>query len=160
MEKGLAALETLWNEDIGQYTCFNRVKGELSSVSSVGGILAAFAPIKSERAAQIADRISAMKNYSTYAVPSQDPKDAEYDGERYWRGPVWLIVNYMIANGLARAGQSDVANIIEKDSLTLIEQSGFAEYYDPITGAPCGGGQFTWTAAMVIEFIKQSKAVA
>ena len=85
---------------------------------------------------------------------------ARYDGERYWRGPVWLIVNYMIANGLARAGQSDVANIIEQDSLTLIEKSGFAEYYDPITGAPCGGGQFTWTAAMVIEFIKQSKAVA
>ena len=53
-----------------------------------------------------------------------------------------------------------MANIIEKDSLTLIEKSGFAEYYDPITGALCGGGQFTWTAAMVIEFIKQSKAVA
>ena len=116
--------------------------------------------IKSERAAQIADRISAMKDYSTYAVPSHDQMDAEFDGERYWRGPVWLIVNYMIANGLARAGQSNVANIIEKDSLTLIEKSGFAEYYDPITGAPCGGGQFTWTAAMVIEFIKQSKAVA
>ena len=44
---------------------------------------------------------------------------------------------------LARAGQSNVANIIEKDSLTLIEKSGFAEYYDPITGAPSGGGQFT-----------------
>lgn len=52
-----------------------------------------------------------------------------------------------------------MANGIEKDSLTLIEKSGFAEYYDPITGAPCGG-QFTWTAAMVIEFMKQSKAVA
>lgn len=114
----------------------------------------------SERTAQIAGRISAMKDYSTYAVPSHDPKDAEYDGERYWRGPVWLIVNYMIANEFARAGQLDVANIIENDSLTLIEKSGFAEYYDPITGAPCGGGQFTWTAAMVIEFIKQSKAVA
>jgi glycogen debranching enzyme len=131
LEKGLAALETLWNDDIGQYTCYDRVTGELSSVPSVGGILAAFAPINSGRAAQIAGRISAMKDYSTYAVPSHDPKDAEYDGERYWRGPVWLIVNYMIANGLARAGQSDVANIIEKDSLTLIEQSGFAEYYDP-----------------------------
>ena len=56
--------------------------------------------------------------------------------------------------------RNPIKNIIEKDSLTLIEQSGFAEYYDPITGAPCGGGQFTLTAAMVIEFIKQSKAVA
>jgi hypothetical protein len=51
--------------------------------------------------------------------PAMIQRMPEYDGERYWRGPVWLIVNYMIANGLARAGQSDVANIIEKDSLTL-----------------------------------------
>ena len=36
LEKGLAALETLWNDDIGQYTCYDRVTGELSSVPSVG----------------------------------------------------------------------------------------------------------------------------
>lgn len=160
LEQGLAALETLWNDELGQYTCYDRVTGKLSSVPSVGGILAAFAPISVNRAEKVADRIRSMKDNSNYAVPSHDPKDNEYDGERYWRGPVWLIVNYMIVNGLARAGQSDVANTIEKDSLTLIEKSGFAEYYDPITGEPCGGGQFTWTAAMVIEFIKQSKAVA
>tara|TARA_B110000238_G_C15786975_1_gene294263 strand:+ start:105 stop:302 length:198 start_codon:yes stop_codon:yes gene_type:complete len=61
----------------------------------------------------------------------------------------------MIADGLRRAGQTDVADLIKNDSLALIEKSGFAEYYDPITGAPCGGTEFTWTAAMVIEFISQ-----
>ena len=29
----------------------------------------------------------------------------------------------------------------------------FAEYYDPISAEPCGGGRFTWTAAMVLEFL-------
>ena len=37
--------------------------------------------------------------------------------------------------------------------LELIERSGFAEYYDPVTGAPLGGGRFSWTAAMVLEFL-------
>jgi len=40
-----------------------------------------------------------------------------------------------------------------RSSLELITQSGFAEYYDPLTGEPCGGGRFTWTAAMVVEFL-------
>lgn len=73
---------------------------------------------------------------------------------------MWLIVNYMIANGLHAAGQTGIANRIDADSLRLIETSGFAEYYDPLTGEPCGGDQFTWTAAMVIEILNMSKAAA
>jgi hypothetical protein len=46
-----------------------------------------------------------------------------------------------------------VADHIVRASLELITQSGFAEYYDPLTGEPCGGGRFTWTAAMVVEFL-------
>jgi hypothetical protein len=38
-------------------------------------------------------------------------------------------------------------------SLKCIEKSGCSEYYHPITGAALGGGTFTWTAAMVIEFL-------
>ena len=40
-----------------------------------------------------------------------------------------------------------------QESIELINEGGFAEYYDPMTGEPCGGGRFTWTAAMVIEFL-------
>jgi glycogen debranching enzyme len=62
----------------------------------------------------------------------------------------------MIADGLQQAGQGDVAARIVADSIALIEKSGFAEYYDPTDGTPCGGGRFTWTAAMVIEFLAQA----
>ena len=44
------------------------------------------------------------------------------------------------------------AAAITTSSLDLIRESGFAEYYDPQTGEPCGGDRFTWTAAMVLEF--------
>lgn len=65
-----------------------------------------------------------------------------------------MVVNYMIADGLARHGQAEVATRITQSSLELIEKSGFAEYYDPDDGTPCGGGRFSWTAAMVIEYLK------
>jgi hypothetical protein len=58
---------------------------------------------------------------------------------------------------LRRAGQTDVAEKIKNDSLELIAKSGSAEYYDPLTGVACGGVEFTWTAAMVIEFVSQSE---
>jgi hypothetical protein len=63
------------------------------------------------------------------------------------------VVNYMIPNGLARAGLAGAAGRITAASLDLIRESGFAEYYDPQTGEPCGGARFTWTAAMVLEFL-------
>ncbi|HEX4297106.1 MAG TPA: hypothetical protein VHZ56_03720, partial [Devosia sp.] len=65
----------------------------------------------------------------------------------------WLVMNYMIADGLRLAGETAIADRIVADSLDLITRSGFAEYYDPLTGEPCGGGRFTWTAAMVLEFL-------
>lgn len=66
----------------------------------------------------------------------------EFDGLRYWRRPVWLIVNYMIADGLKRAGQTRIVQRIADDSLRLIEQSGFAGYFDPVTAEPCGSSSF------------------
>ncbi len=153
---GASALEALWNDDLGQYVCYDRVAGEQIKSASVAGLLAAFAPIPEERMQGLASRIRKLAQTSRYAVPSHDPADPRFDGARYWRGPVWLIVNYMIADGLARQNQTDVAESIVNSSISLIEDSGFAEYYDPITGEPCGGLEFTWTAAMVIEFLSLS----
>ena len=150
----IAALEALWHDGFGQYVCHDRAKGELIESPSIGGLLAAFAPISEDRAAALAKRIDDLSSRSTFLVPSHDPASPEFDSLRYWRGPVWLIVNTMIANGLDKAGQSDMADRIRTDSVRLILKSGFAEYYDPITAEPCGGGQFTWTAAMVIEILK------
>ncbi len=151
--RGLAALEGLWSDAHGQYLCRDRATGGLIDSASSGGILPAFAPIPPARAAALAARVEALGGRARYLVPSQDPADPRFDPRRYWRGPVWLVVNYMIADGLMRAGQGAAAARITADSLDLIRASGFAEYYDPLDGAPLGGGRFTWTAAMVLEFL-------
>lgn len=158
--RGIAAMESLWSDSHGQYLCLDRTQGHLIDSPSVAGILAAFAPIPEERAAGIARRIEKLAESCEYLIPSHDPSTAEYDGLRYWRGPAWLIVNVMVADGLERAGEKAVASRINADSLRLIEESGFAEYYDPITAEPCGGAHFTWTAAMVIEILNTQNQAA
>lgn len=153
-ERGAAALETLWSETHGQYLPFDRVGGSRVESPSIGGLIPIFAPIPAHRAAAIAATIGGIGAGVRYLVPSHAPSDPRFDLKRYWRGPVWLVCNYMIADGLRRAGETTIAERIIADSLHLIAQSGFAEYYDPRDGAPLGGGRFSWTAAMVLEFIE------
>ncbi|MCI5086647.1 MAG: hypothetical protein MRY67_12065 [Rhodovulum sp.] len=150
-DKALAAMDTLWSDAAGQYLCLDRRLGTLIPSLSIGGILAAFAPLPVNRVQALSARIETLAQSCTYLVPSHDPTAPEFEGLRYWRGPVWLIVNYMIADGLIRAGESEMAERIMQDCARLIVKSGFAEYHDPITAEPCGGAHFTWTAAMIIE---------
>ena len=160
VDAGVAALDGLWDETLGQYRCLDRTRGDLIDSASVAGILAAFAPIPETRTAAIARRVEMLATQAAFLVPSHDPADHRFDGSRYWRGPIWLIVNYMIADGLRSGGQGAIADRVDQISLDLIEKSGFAEYYDPRTAEPCGGATFTWTAAMVIEILAGSEKVA
>ncbi|WP_323772247.1 MGH1-like glycoside hydrolase domain-containing protein [Antarctobacter sp.] len=159
-DKGVAAMEQLWSEKWGQYLCLDRTTGMQVDSPSIGGILAVFAPIPKERAVAISQRIAKLAEVCEYLVPSHDPTAPEFDGLRYWRGPVWLIVNYMIADGLEQAGETRMVGRITSDCVRLIETSGFAEYHDPITAEPCGGAHFTWTAAMVIEILNTYELAA
>lgn len=152
--KAVAALELLWNDKLRQYLCFDRKLGAQVESPSVGGLLPAFAPIPANRISSIVERIEALGELCNYLIPSHDLLSDAYDGRRYWRGPAWLIVNFMIGDGLSKAGETALVERLKEDSMRLIRKSGFAEYYDPITAEPCGGPQFTWTAAMVIELMK------
>ncbi|MBP0581602.1 hypothetical protein J8I29_19905 [Labrys sp. LIt4] len=155
--KARAAFETLWSDTFGQYLCLDRVSNQLIDSPSIGGLLPVFAALGGEaRQRSIAGRIDAWRKRTRFGVASHDPADRRFESKRYWRGPAWIIVNMLIADGLRRCNLADAAAKVEADSLALIEESGFAEYYDPISGEGLGGGHFTWTAAMVAELVKRA----
>ncbi len=157
-QAGLAALDQLWDDKAGQYMPFDRVAGKLLDSPSIGGLIPVIAPIPPARVAAIAETLRAIGREVRYLVPSHDPRDLRFDLRRYWRGPVWHVCSYLVLVGLRDAGEEDLANRIIDDGLALIETGGFAEYYDPRDGTPLGGGSFSWTAAMVLEFIALGRA--
>jgi glycogen debranching enzyme len=152
-DAGLAALERLWSEAQGLYLPMDRIGQRLCDSPSIGGVIPVFAPIPRHHARAIAATLSTWGAEVRYLVPSHSPIDRNFDLRRYWRGPVWLVCNYLVAEGLTRAGETAMAGRVLADSLDLIRDSGFAEYYDPRDGTPLGGGRFSWTAAMVLEFL-------
>jgi glycogen debranching enzyme len=153
-QRCVAQMEQLWNPALGQYSCLDRRSGCLVNSASIGGLLPLLVlPQGHERAHALARRIQDWLAIAPFGVCSMDPNDSRFDGRRYWRGPSWLVVNYLLIKGLRQAGMGAVAKQVLKASMACIEQSGCSEYYHPMTGEALGGGTFTWTAAMVVEFL-------
>ena len=63
-------------------------------------------------------------------------------------------MNYMIAVGLEDINELNLANKIKNDTIQLVKKNGMAEYFDPITGIGLGGRDFSWTAAIHLELLK------
>lgn len=142
-------MDWLWNEEAGAYCSRDATTQESSGLVTNASFLAFYAGVGN--AAQRARLIAALARISSsaaYLLPSLEAGSRAYDHRRYWRGPVWLVVSFMVAQGLAEQGHADWAERIRKDSARLIEKSGFYESFSPETGEGSGGPDFSWTAAM------------
>jgi glycogen debranching enzyme len=91
-----------------------------------------------------------------YLVPSLDPARREFDSLRYWRGPVWAVVNYMIGIGLSEIGYTRWGERVRSDTRHLIGASGMYEYFCPLTGRGVGGDDFSWTAAIWLRWLDKA----
>ena len=90
---------------------------------------------------------------SRFRLPSVAKNERGYSPRRYWCGPVWVQMNWIIAKGLRRYGFVAQADTLVRDSLALIEKSDFREYYDPRDGRGCGATDFCWSAALALEMM-------
>lgn len=91
----------------------------------------------------------------TFAVPSVPLDSSSYNPQLYWQGPTWVNTNWLIIDGLRRAGYSDHADALTETTLAMVQANGFAEYFDPTTGEPLGAQNFSWTAALVLDLLKK-----
>lgn len=69
-----------------------------------------------------------------YPIPTTPADNASFDGGEYWRGNVWLAINWLVYRGLQNYGFASEAQRLAQKSLELVDHSGFCEFYNPITG--------------------------
>lgn len=88
-----------------------------------------------------------------WPVTSASKSSPAYDPRRYWRGPVWVNVNWFFIRGLERYGLQAEADELRRMTLELVSQSGFVEYYDPRSGEALGVTDFSWSAALTLDLL-------
>jgi len=145
--------ERHWDPDLGLYVDWDCAAGRRIDRPTAAGLAAlAGGLIGPDRAAATWERYTALCA-GARAVCTVPPGDQAFDARRYWRGPVWAPVNWLVADGLAAAGLATEAAGLRTATLDLVREAGFAEYFDPLTGAPCGAGEFSWTAALTLDLL-------
>ncbi|MGR9354590.1 MGH1-like glycoside hydrolase domain-containing protein [Rhizobium leguminosarum] len=142
------AIMAQWRPDLSRFVSRDLISGEDVEAATQAG----FIPLLSlDLDKQVADAlVSEMKAWSKdlkVAFPTTRPGIASWEPKRYWRGPAWAIINWLLIDGLNRNGHADVAEELRRSTIAAIETEGFAEYFDPVTGQGCGGLGFSWTAA-------------
>jgi hypothetical protein len=157
-QKTAAAIARCWDEEERFFYGVDTRTSAMIRKPGIAGLLPLFADTGvTARHPRLVQRLESWLAGVAYGVPSFDPARPEFEPRRYWRGPVWLIVNWMLIDGLRRNGRADLAARIRRDSLALVERMGFAEYFNPLTGEPLGGSAFSWTAAMYLHLGAESE---
>ncbi len=93
----------------------------------------------------------ALHQGNCFTVPSFDTQKEGFKRENYWRGPVWINMNWMLYKGLRRYGFRQKADSLAKNILELPMRSGFHEYFDSFDGRGYGSRDFSWTAALFLD---------
>jgi glycogen debranching enzyme len=72
---------------------------------------------------------------------------------RYWRGPVWININWFLMHGLASNGYENHAKRLRGTIIDLCRKEGFHEYFAPATGEGLGSILFSWSAALFLDVL-------
>jgi hypothetical protein len=60
-------------------------------------------------------------------------------------------------HGLEQYGRTDLQESLARQTLDLVERSGYREYFNPLTGEGYGTDSFSWTAALTIDLVEAMK---
>ncbi len=157
MQKTRQVFEQLWDGYSSQYYSRNQRTNKLIREPSIATLMPLYAGhITKERAEQLVSLLHDQEVFGTnYPVASVPLTSKYFKPMSYWQGPTWINTNWLIVQGLERYGYKKEAEIIRLKSIELVRQHGSYEYFSPIDGSPAGAKNFSWTAALVLDFIKK-----
>ena len=149
-----------WDRENGLYYDYDLRSRKMIRINTASTFLPLFAGLPSREQAQrlVKEHLLNPDEYAPggqvrhWVTTTAKPEPA-WEPRRYWRGPVWIIMNWLLIEGLHRYRYDELAETIKKNSLDLLKTSGFREYYDARDGSGCGSTDFSWSAALALELL-------
>ncbi|GII90019.1 MGH1-like glycoside hydrolase domain-containing protein [Sinosporangium siamense] len=154
-----ALLERLW--DGGGFHARDLRTGRLLRLSTVGSFGPLLDPgMPGERVESMVRMLSSARfmGAAGYPVPSCDIRAEQFDRGRYWRGPSWVNMNWLLCRAAAVHGLEELAAALASDTLRLVRQAGFRECFDPFDGSGRGCRDFSWSAALALDLLADEGA--
>lgn len=156
---GRRGLADRWDDATGRCLDYDVVSATEIDVDTIASISPIFAGQVSRGVRQaIIDRwrspVLAGHPDLRWQLPPTTSLDAsQFSPTRYWRGPVWPVINWLTWYAWQRNGEFALADELREQALAQIEASGFYEYVNPVTGEGMGSDAQSWTAAAVLDWL-------
>jgi len=154
----------LWDEKHNIYVDYDIVNQNILDVHIASGFMPLYASIPdSEKIQKMYEYLNTVcfcqLDEGCYAIPSYDTCGEGFSTSRYWRGPIWLNINWLLSKGLKNSGFTDYVDKLDKSIIALPIKHGFYEYFDPVNNQGLGTPDFSWSAALFIDVLATNRNV-
>ena len=156
----------LWNEALGIY-CNRTWDGTFSEILSPTCFYPMLAGISGAHQSERMIRehlLNENEFWGTYVIPSVSKSCAAFADNDYWRGRIWGPMNFLVHEGLKRAGHYDVSFLFAQKSQELFmkewtEDNHIHENYNSVTGDGDDRGNadpvYTWGALLAYTALSE-----
>jgi glycogen debranching enzyme len=154
LERTQRAVDMLWFAERRCFLNYDLLTKRVLDEVTTATVLPLLGGLASEKqAGDMARLVEEWLAGTRVGLSSTHPSSSRYESQRYWRGPVWVHINWLLSLGLQDYGYGELAERLRAASADCIAAAGFCEYFDADTGAGCGGDSFSWTAAIAIHWL-------
>jgi len=156
--------QKLWNKQEQMYNDFDLQASKKIKARVLSGFLPLFARVPNSSQKQnmfnyLNTHCFCQMTDTCFPAPSYDKSGEDYSSRTYWRGPVWINMNWILSEGLQQYGFDDYVKQVNNSIIQLPFQSGFREYYDTDSGEGYGINNFSWTAALLLDILYREKSL-
>ena len=143
--------EKMWSEADGMFLNIDARTGKPVHIKTWTNFVPLWAGIATpEQAQRMIDEhvLNPKEFWCDYGIRTLAPDEPLYNPKSgYWRGPVWVISNYLLMHGLMNFGRGKEAQELAEKTVSLLVRDyhttgGMNECYNPETGGPTAGGHF------------------
>ncbi len=155
--------DKFWDEEHGIYLDYDLVADRPIHVYCTPNFLPLFAGIPDEgRARRMVEALESdgfgLSDGNLMPVPTYDVHGFGFSPVQYWRGPVWINIDWFLMHGLRDYGFKEPADRLRETIVDLCREQGFYEYFDPFDGRGHGSDFFSWTAALLLDVMLEEQS--
>lgn len=138
----IAAIDRRWDPRLATWIDDGPMTLGSGSVRTLDALLPLLVAPRSAAFAQLVDVDAFGAAFGPRGVHAAEPT---YEPRRYWRGSAWPQLTYLLWLASTRGRAPGVASSLVRSIAAGARASGFAEHWDPESGAPLGAVPQSWT---------------